>query len=89
MSKFRPLGKHIIARPLDPEELKTEWGLILPESGKPDDIQCEVLAVGRRVEEIEKGDRVLVPRTLFKHKVMRRLFIEEEHVLCGLEEIPA
>ena len=86
MSNLKPLGKHIIARPLEPEELKTDSGLVLAYSGKPDDIQCEVLAVGRRVEEIKTGDRVLIPRTIFKHKVMRRLFIEEEHVLCTLEE---
>ncbi len=79
--KLRPLGKKIIARPLEPEELQTESGFVLVRSGKPGDIQCEVLAVGSKVEVIKKGDRVLIPATIFAEKMINRLFIEEEHCL--------
>jgi len=43
--KLRPLGDHVVIRPLEAEE-KTAGGIVLPDTAKQQQTQGEVIAVG-------------------------------------------
>jgi chaperonin GroES len=68
--KLRPLGDHIVVKPLEAED-KTPGGILLPDTAKEKPTRGEVVAVGRgrtlsngRVVEpqVKKGDVVLYAR---------------------------
>lgn len=68
--KLRPLGDHIVVKPLEAEE-KTAGGILLPDTAKEKPTRGEVIAVGKgrtlsngRVIEpqVKKGDVIVYPR---------------------------
>ena len=65
--KLRPLGDHVVIRPLEAEE-KTSGGIVLPDTAKEQQTQGEVLAVGKgkvltsgkvSTVAVKKGDTVI------------------------------
>ncbi len=56
--EFKPLADRILVKPLESEE-KTKGGIVLPETAQEKPQEGEVLAVGKDVKEVKKGDKVL------------------------------
>lgn len=68
--KLRPLGDHVVVKPLEAEE-KTAGGIVLPDTAKEKPTKGEVIAVGKgrilpngRVvdPQVKKGDKVIYGR---------------------------
>lgn len=56
-SKITAYGDKIVAKKIEATQ-KTASGFLLPESAKEDVKVAEVVAVGKDVREVKKGDRV-------------------------------
>ena len=55
---LQPLADRLVAKPLE-AEAKTSSGFYVPESAKEKPQLAEVVAVGKEVKEIKKGDQVV------------------------------
>ena len=57
--KIKPLGKRILIKQTEQEEV-TKSGIVLPgTASKEKPITGEVLAVGKEVEDVKAGDKVI------------------------------
>lgn len=59
--KITPLGDRILVKP-DDEAAEQQGGIYLPDSAKEKPQQGTAVSVGPDVENVKKGDRVLLPR---------------------------
>ena len=56
---IKPLGKRVLIKQVEQEEV-TKSGIVLPgTASKEKPITVEVLAVGKEVEDVKKGDKVI------------------------------
>lgn len=81
---LKPLADRIIIKRLEAEE-KTASGIVLPDSAKEKPEQGEVIACGKDVKEVEKGDKVIFGKfSLTEVKVEGKEYsvIKEEDVLA-------
>lgn len=91
---LRPLGDHVIVKPLEQEE-KTKGGVYLPDTADKDKpFQGEVMAVGqgklnedgkRSAMEVKKGDRVIFSKyagTEVKLDGEKYLILKEDDILA-------
>jgi len=91
---LRPLGDHVIVKPLEQEE-KTKGGVYLPDTADKDKpFQGEVIAVGngrvteegkRLALEVKKGDRVIFSKyagTEVKLDGEKYLILKEDDILA-------
>ncbi len=95
--KFRPLGDHLLVRPMPREEI-TKSGIVLPDTAKEKPQQGEVLAVGsgrilengQRVPmEVKPGDKILFSKyagTEVKLEGEDYLILRETDVLAVIED---
>ena len=84
MAKVLPLADRVVLKPVAAEE-KTASGIILPESAKEKPEQAKVVAVGKEVKEIKKGDIVLYSKygpTEVKVGGEELLIVKEEDILA-------
>jgi len=58
MSKITAYGDKIVAKKIEVES-KSSSGIILPDSAKEDAKLAEIVAVGKEVKEVKKGDKVV------------------------------
>jgi len=58
---IKPLGDRILVKP-DTEAAETIGGIYLPDSAKEKPQQGKVVAVGPDVENVKKGNTVLIPK---------------------------
>lgn len=83
MSKIQPLADHVVAEAVEAEE-KTASGLYLPDNAREKPQTAKVVAVGKDVKEIKKGD-VIVYKNFGSTEVKLDgdgyLLIKEEDVL--------
>ena len=57
--KIKPLGKRVLVKQIEQEEI-TKSGIVLPGTvSKEKPITGEVLAVGRKIEDIKPGERII------------------------------
>ncbi len=57
--KIRPLGKRVLVKQVEQEEV-TKSGIVLPGTvSKEKPITGEVLSVGKKIEDIKPGDRII------------------------------
>lgn len=81
---LKPLGKRVIIRKLEAEE-KTASGIVLPSQAKEKPQMAEIVAVGKEVEDVKVGDKVV-----FKKYVGTEIKVDnEELTICELEDILA
>ena len=81
---LKPLADRIIIKRLEAEE-KTASGIVLPDSAKEKPEQGEVIACGKDVKEVKKGDKVIFGKfSLTEVKVGDKEYsvIKEEDVLA-------
>ena len=81
---LKPLADKLIVKRLEAEE-KTASGIVLPDSAKEKPEQGEVIAVGKDVKEVKKGERVIFGKyspTEVKVDGVEYLVIKEEDVLA-------
>lgn len=57
-TKITAFGDKIVAKKIE-KEAKSSSGIILPESAKEEATVAEVVAVGKSVKEVKKGDKVV------------------------------
>jgi chaperonin GroES len=83
---LKPLADKLIVKRLEAEE-KTASGIVLPDTAKEKPEQGEVMATGKDVKEVKKGDRVIFGKyspTEIKVDGTEYLVIKEEDVLAIL-----
>jgi chaperonin GroES len=81
---LKPLADRLIVKRAT-QELKTESGIVLPESAKEKPEQGTVLAVGKKVEEVKKGDTIIFAKygpAEVKYNGEELLIVKEEDVLA-------
>jgi chaperonin GroES len=58
MSQIQPLDDRVVAEPIEASD-KTAAGLFLPSDAKEKPQMAKVIAVGKNVKEVKKGDTIL------------------------------
>ena len=85
---IKPLGKRILIKQTQQEEV-TKSGIVLPgTASKEKPIIGEVLAVGRKIEEVKVGDKVIFEKysgTEVKDGEETYLISEKDNVLAIVE----
>ena len=86
--KIKPLGKRILIKQTEQEEV-TKSGIVLPgTASKEKSIIGEVLAVGKKIEEVSVGDKVIFEKyagTEVKDGEETYLILEKDNVLAIVE----
>ena len=86
--KIKPLGKRILIKQTEQEEV-TKSGMVLPgTASKEKPIIGEVLAVGKKIEEVSVGDKVIFEKyagTEVKDGEETYLILEKDNVLAIVE----
>jgi len=94
--KLRPIGDHVIVKPLEDLEVK-KGGIIIPDTAKEKPSKGEVIAVGpgktlengqKKVLEVKTGDKVIYSKyggTEIKVDEQELLILTEEDVLAVVE----
>ena len=86
--KIKPLGKRILIKQTEQEEV-TKSGIVLPgTASKEKPIIGEVLAVGKKIEEVSVGDKVIFEKyagTEVKDGEETYLILEKDIVLAIVE----
>ncbi len=81
---LKPLGNRVIIKKLEAEE-KTASGIVLPSQAKEKPQLAEILAIGKEVDEVKVGDKVV-----FKKYVGTEIKVDnEELTICEIEDILA
>ena len=85
---IKPLGKRILIKQTQQEEV-TKSGIVLPgTASKEKPTIGEVLAVGRKIEEVKVGDKVIFEKysgTEVKDGEETYLILEKDNVLAIVE----
>ena len=85
---IKPLGERILIKQTEQEEV-TKSGIVLPgTASKEKPIIGEVLAVGRKIEEVKVGDKVIFEKysgTEVKDGEESYLILEKDNVLAIVE----
>ena len=85
---IKPLGKRILIKQTEQEEV-TKSGIVLPgTASKEKPIIGEVLAVGKKIEEVSVGDKVIFEKyagTEVKDGEETYLILEKDNVLAIVE----
>ena len=85
---IKPLGKRILIKQTQQEEV-TKSGIVLPgTASKEKPIIGEILAVGRKIEEVKVGDKVIFEKysgTEVKDGEETYLILEKDNVLAIVE----
>ena len=86
--KIKPLGKRILIKQTEQVEV-TKSGIVLPgTASKEKPIIGEVLAVGKKIEEVSVGDKVIFEKyagTEVKDGEETYLILEKDNVLAIVE----
>ncbi len=86
--KIKPLGKRVLIKQVEQEEV-TKSGIVLPGTvTKEKPITGEVLAVGRKIEDIKAGDKIIFEKysgTEVKDGEETYLILEIDNVLAIIE----
>lgn len=81
---LKPLADRVVLKRLEAEE-KTASGIVLPETAKEKPEQGEVIACGKDVKEVKKGDKVIFSKyagTEAKVSGTEYLIVKEEDILA-------
>ena len=85
---IKPLGERVLIKQTQQEEV-TKSGIVLPgTASKEKPIIGEVLAVGRKIEEVKVGDKVIFEKysgTEVKDGEESYLILEKDNVLAIVE----
>ena len=80
----RPVGDQVLVTKIKPPT-ETAGGILLPEDSQRNSDHGLVMDVGKKVEEVKKGDEIVYapygPRE-FKHDNVEYLILKEEDVLA-------
>ncbi|HDQ26421.1 MAG TPA: co-chaperone GroES [bacterium] len=94
--KLRPLGDHVIVKPMEEGEVK-KGGIIIPDTAKEKPSKGEVIAVGpgkvledgkRKAMDLKVGEKILYQKyggTEIKIDDVEHLVMTEEDVLAVIE----
>lgn len=81
---LQPLADRIVAKPVEPESTSPA-GILLPDQAKEKTQVAEVVAVGKKVEEVKVGDKIVHTEygpNRFKQGTDELLILKEEDVLA-------
>ncbi|HRU39866.1 MAG TPA: co-chaperone GroES [Candidatus Goldiibacteriota bacterium] len=94
--KLRPLGDHVIVKPMEEEEVK-KGGIIIPDTAKEKPSRGEVIAVGpgkimedgkKKPMELKVGDKIIYQKyggSEIKINDVEHLIMTEDDVLAVIE----
>lgn len=83
MGKIQPLADRIVAEPIEASD-KTASGFYLPQDAKEKPQMAKVVAVGKDVAEVKKGDTIIYPKygtTEVKVEGQEYMILKEEDIL--------
>ncbi len=95
--KLRPLGDHIIVKPMEEEEEVKKGGIIIPDTAKEKPQRGEVIAVGpgkildngqKKQMEVKVGDKIIHQKyggTEIKIDDVEYIIMNEEDILAVIE----
>jgi chaperonin GroES len=81
---LKPLADRVVIEQMD-QEAKTASGIVLPETSKEKPEEGTVVAVGKDVKEVKKGDKVVFSKygpTEVKIDNNEYLILKEEEILA-------
>jgi chaperonin GroES len=81
---LQPLADRIVAKPVEADSTSPA-GILLPDQAKEKTQVAEVLAVGKDVKEVKKGDKIVHSEygpNRFKQGSEELLIVKEEDVLA-------
>lgn len=84
---IQPLGDRVVLQQVAAEET-TKSGIILPESAKEKPAEGKVMAIGKDVSEVQKGDTVLYGQygpTEIKIDGEEYMVVKEEDILAVIK----
>lgn len=84
---IRPLGERVLVKRCEAEE-KTASGIIIPTQAMEKPQMAEIVAVGKEVKDVKKGDRVLLKKyggNEIKYEGEEYLILEAEDLLAVVE----
>ena len=87
-TNIKPLADYVVARQEEAES-KTASGLYLPDKAAEKPKIAKVLAVGKKVESVKAGDRILYKSyssTEVKIGVDEYMLVKEEDILATLSD---
>jgi chaperonin GroES len=82
--KIQPLAEYVVAQ-LEAAETKTASGIYLPEAAAEKPKTAKVVAVGKKVEDVKVGDRIIYKSfssTEVKFDGQEYILVEEEDILA-------
>ncbi|MFO0881971.1 MAG: co-chaperone GroES [Candidatus Saccharimonadales bacterium] len=82
--KIQPLAEYVVAQ-LEAAETKTASGIYLPEAAAEKPKTAKVVAVGKKVEDVKVGDRIIYKgfsSTEVKLEGQEYILVEEEDILA-------
>ena len=82
--KIQPLAEYVVAQ-LEAAETKTASGIYLPETATEKPKTAKVVAVGKKVEDVKVGDRIIYKgfsSTEVKLEGQEYILVEEEDILA-------
>jgi chaperonin GroES len=86
--KLQPLADRLVAKSIE-AETKSPAGIFIPDSAKEKPQMGEVIAVGKSVEEVKPGDKILYAKygpTEVKAGGEELLLLKEEDVLAVVKD---
>ena len=93
MSKLKPIGGHVVLRPIEEEELMA-GNIIIPDMGREKPEMAEVIAISQQFNyntdnlvplEVKVGDKVLIPKMGAQTITLEG----EEYYITGQQQIIA
>lgn len=81
---IQPLAEYVVAQ-LEAAETKTASGIYLPEAATEKPKTAKVVAVGKKVEDVKVGDRIIYKgfsSTEIKLEGQEYILVEEEDILA-------
>ena len=85
MSKIQPLGDRVVAEVLKAQD-KTASGFYLPGDAKEKPQMAKVVAVGKEVKEVKKGDTVIYDQG-FSSKSVEVKVDDNEYLILKEEDV--
>ena len=82
--QLTPLADRLVLKRVEATQ-KTKTGIVLPDTAKEKPEEGQVVAAGKEVKEVKKGDRVLFSKyapTEVKVEGVEYLIVKEEDVLA-------
>lgn len=85
---IKPLGTRVLIKQVEIKEVKTDSGLVIPQTHEPSTHKAEVITVGEDVTKVKEGNLVLVSLytgDVVEHNQETFAIIDEDSLLAVID----